>query len=944
MAKRGDATGQLSGEIGKKYKSLVQILTSDPRYAKALADVTAPSQHDKLADALCGLSYEIKASLSIIKALIGLEFERKQSHPFTILRVNSIVSKMMGKYTKIVGSKYLNTLIGDLIRELYEKPNMDLELDKSRITGENLDERVEENLRLIEKICQSFVDIIVNSSMIDQMPRELRAICYFMIDNGEIYKLDFDSIILPLLSGFIMLRYICPCITLPNGWDICAKMPEGNVRKNLTLIAKVLQKLANGEMYETDSPHLMPLNKFIEQNQIKLSAYLKQLPQDPEVLEGKLPFYDLQKSITFEDIHYKTFDMKDLLFIHQMIYEYGYEMIVSLQNEVIMTHDKRPVSIISTETDFLALIQDLGPPPDATGKATVAVETPSSKKTPPRKGSALKGKPAEPESGSKIKKRENLKGKTFQEIETTILEKSLDNLMKRIDVFDLSELDASRFLYIGKPTKSGIPTMYLVMHRVKQDFLEQNDRLMIHIFKTIGKELHSPYVFIVDLSWTDLTDDIQASFYRAAVSFTRLMTPLHLSNCVNIVILHPTFKNMNATQDILNIMDPETKTKLVKTAHDWTDMVDFIEPQKIWIPFVSKKFVPITYNMVKINNNEKKQERLMKITNESLLNIDPKAGTVQNEIMLQRIEEVRAKKGANEILVKFSPETEQDIVNRGAGYFLKSNAHIGVQTRKYSCHTEQQRDVIVEAIYDAGIRSSSLNLLQTFMVQKENKKGKMQKRLLKLTTDSILNFNDKIIKREIRYSTLQSFYVDPESKNVLFINFWCKGRKKCYVLDCGEKADLIRDALLDAVKRFKFNIEAEKELFFKKSMSPAVGRFFAANQSPIEIDADDGRWKSVYRIDAPCQDMKRLFKKFNAQQDGRASLSFDNVKQVMTRSKLDDMSDNDIEEVIDELDRDNKGYLDYDDLVKAWVYNHRLRSMLEKRKAVVDQKKPAPKK
>ena len=100
------------------------------RYAKALADVTAPSQHDKLADALCGLSFEIKASLSIIKALIGLEFDRKQSHPFTILRVNSIVSKMMGKYTKMVGSQYLNTLIGDLIRDLYDKPNMDLELDK----------------------------------------------------------------------------------------------------------------------------------------------------------------------------------------------------------------------------------------------------------------------------------------------------------------------------------------------------------------------------------------------------------------------------------------------------------------------------------------------------------------------------------------------------------------------------------------------------------------------------------------------------------------------------------------------------------------------------------------------------------------------------------------------------------------------------------------------
>jgi len=409
--------------------------------------------------------------------------------------------------------------------------------------------------------------------------------------------------------------------------------------------------------------------------------------------------------------------------------------------------------------------------------------------------------------------------------------------------------------------------------------------------------------------------------------------------------LHPTFKTMQAAQDILNIMSAETRTKLVRVAYDWTDLSDMIEPQKIWIPFVSKKFVPITYNLVKVNNNEKKQERLMKITNESLLNIDPKAGTVQNEIMLQKIQEVRARKGANEILIKFEPETEQEITNRGAGYFLKSGANVGIQTRKYSCYTEQQRDIIVEAIYDAGIRSSSLNLVQTFMVQKENKKGKMQKRLLKLTLDSMLNFKEKIIKREIPYSTIQSFYVDPQSKNILYINFLSKGRKKCYVLDCGEKADLIRDAMLDAVKRFKFNVEVEKELFFKKSMSEAVDKFFTANQTQVTKDYDDTRWKIILRVDTPCQDMKRLFKKFNAQSDGRASLSLDNMRQVMNRSKLDHITDAEIEEIVDELDRDKKGYLDYDDLVKAWVYHHRLKSMLEKRKLAMEKRPaPAPKK
>jgi hypothetical protein len=65
--------------------------------------------------------------LSIIKALIDLEFQRKVNHPTTILRQNSIVSKMMGKYTKKVGNEYLKLILKDLIEDLFEKPDFVLE-------------------------------------------------------------------------------------------------------------------------------------------------------------------------------------------------------------------------------------------------------------------------------------------------------------------------------------------------------------------------------------------------------------------------------------------------------------------------------------------------------------------------------------------------------------------------------------------------------------------------------------------------------------------------------------------------------------------------------------------------------------------------------------------------------------------------------------------------
>jgi hypothetical protein len=715
---------QLAGEIGKKYRLLVQILCSDPRYAKALADVTAPSQHDKLADALTNVSYEIGASLGIIKALINLEFNRKHQHPFTILRVNSIVTKMIGRYARKVGTDYLVKLIGGLVKDIYDRESEDWELEKEKMTGDDLEKRVEENKAKVVDVCQAFVDRITSKVMIDEMPRALRAICYFMVYNGELYKLDYEKLVLPLVSGFVMLRYIVPAITLPNSYGLHTKAPTGNCRKNLTLVAKILQKLANGEKFETETPHLMPLNSFIEKNQKTLLSYLGELAKDPEQREDRDPFSDLQKTVTFEDIHYKTFDMKDLTFIHQMIYEYGYELVVSLQNEVIMTHDKRPVSIVSHETEFLALIQDLGPVEGEKEKVEAGNKDP--KKEDKKKsifGSGKKDDKKEPEAKKEgeAKKRDNLKGKTFEQIESTILEKTMDNLMKNISQFDLTDLEQSRFLYIGKPTKNNLPVAYIILSRINMDFLTKNDKLMVYIFKTLQACFTSKYVLVVDLSWGEMNDELQAALYRAVISFSRLIRQDYLLNCQQIYILHPNFKTQQAIEDILNMIPPEVRKTLVKTAYDWMDLSEAIEPNKIWIPFVSKKFTPLTYHVVKVNAQDKRQERYMKVSNESLLNIDPKACTVKNEIMLQKIEEIRSRPGSNEIIIKYNAETPEEIQARGAGYFLKEHSKTGIQTRKYNCYTDQQREIIVEAIFEAGIRSASLTLNQTFLVDKENK-------------------------------------------------------------------------------------------------------------------------------------------------------------------------------------------------------------------------------
>lgn len=71
---------------------------------------------------------------------------------------------------------------------------------------------------------------------------------------------------------------------------------------------------------------------------------------------------------------------------------------------------------------------------------------------------------------------------------------------------------------------TGIECGYLLtVKRITMDFLEQNDRLMVHVYKTIWKYINTPYLLIVDMSWANLTDELQAALYRAVVNFTRLM-------------------------------------------------------------------------------------------------------------------------------------------------------------------------------------------------------------------------------------------------------------------------------------------------------------------------------------------------------------------------------------------------------------------------------------
>ena len=113
------------------------------------------------------------------------------------------------------------------------------------------------------------------------MPRELRAIAGFTAEYARAFAPDRLE---PLVGGFIMLRIFNPALVAPEGVGL---LPKGTVmsptaRRNLTLITKMLQNVANGVLFGAKEEYMIPLNSFVEDNKETMRQFLVKLAADPE--------------------------------------------------------------------------------------------------------------------------------------------------------------------------------------------------------------------------------------------------------------------------------------------------------------------------------------------------------------------------------------------------------------------------------------------------------------------------------------------------------------------------------------------------------------------------------------------------------------------------------------------------------------------------------------
>ena len=100
-----------------------------------------------------------------------------------------------------------------------------------------------------------------------------------------------SSQIQSLQGGYIYLRFFNPVIVAPDAMNFIREKPSRTLRRNLVLIAKVLQNLSNGVLFGAKEMYMQPLNAYITSRMPAMKTFFAALTSVDDVDES----LDLEK-------------------------------------------------------------------------------------------------------------------------------------------------------------------------------------------------------------------------------------------------------------------------------------------------------------------------------------------------------------------------------------------------------------------------------------------------------------------------------------------------------------------------------------------------------------------------------------------------------------------------------------------------------------------------
>ncbi|BGP08329.1 hypothetical protein JCM10049v2_004176 [Rhodotorula toruloides] len=287
-SKSSDAVGELSLSLkineevvlpSRDYQEILNLLTDDPE-----ADLASEIAHEFPADLeeVTRILLRVYSAKSLllprVLRLADLEIDsnaRNNRSAAILFRGNTILTKTIELYLRLIGAEYLDASIGNVIRRICAD-KVEIEIDPMKVKPGTKDKDLLANTHALHEWTLTLWNSIYDAR--EKCPHDLRQI-FNHIQKVVVEKYgqsdDQKNTRWTCVSAFIFLRFFVPAVLNPKLFFIVSNPPDPKAQRTLTLVAKTLQGLANFSSFGQKEPWMLPMNAFVRENHAALVDFLE---------------------------------------------------------------------------------------------------------------------------------------------------------------------------------------------------------------------------------------------------------------------------------------------------------------------------------------------------------------------------------------------------------------------------------------------------------------------------------------------------------------------------------------------------------------------------------------------------------------------------------------------------------------------------------------------